>query len=81
MKELNVTELRANLLAYLRMIEQGEELLLTSRGKAIARLLSAADVRAGARKHLALLRRTCRIGDVVTPPAGRMGGGFVILLR
>ncbi len=38
MKEVNVTELRNNLPAYLGMVTAGEELLLTSRGKKIARL-------------------------------------------
>ncbi len=38
MKEVNVTELRNNLPAYLGMVTAGEDLLLTSRGKKIARL-------------------------------------------
>ena len=67
MKEVNVTELRTNLPAYLRMVEAGEELLLTSRGKAIARLAPVADARSSAREQLALLRGKCRIGDVVSP--------------
>ena len=66
MKEVNVTELRNNLPAYLGMVTAGEELLLTSRGKKIARLAPAADGRSDAKKKLALLRGKCRIGDVVT---------------
>jgi prevent-host-death family protein len=66
MKEVNVTELRNNLPAYLSMVTAGEELLLTSRGKKIARLIPVADVRSGAREKLALLRGKCRIGDVVS---------------
>ena len=57
MKEVNVTELRNNLPAYLGMVKAGEELLLTSRGKKIARLTPVADGRAGAREQLALLTR------------------------
>jgi len=66
MKEVNVTELRNNLPAYLGMVTAGEELLLTSRGKKIARLMPVADERSGAKEKLALLRVKCRIGDVVS---------------
>jgi prevent-host-death family protein len=66
MKEVNVTELRNNLPAYLGMVKAGEELLLTSRGKKIARLTPVADERADAKEKLALLRGKCRIGDVVS---------------
>ncbi|MCX5818474.1 MAG: type II toxin-antitoxin system prevent-host-death family antitoxin [Deltaproteobacteria bacterium] len=66
MKEVNVTELRNNLPAYLGMVRAGEELLLTSRGKKIARLTPVADERSGAKEKLAVLRGKCRIGDVVS---------------
>ena len=66
MKEVNVTELRNNLPAYLGMVKAGEELLLTSRGKKIARLSPVVDGRADAREKLAVLRGQCRIGDVVS---------------
>ena len=66
MKEVNVTELRNNLPAYLDMVKAGEELLLTSRGKKIACLTPVADGRSGAKDKLAVLRGKCRIGDVVS---------------
>jgi prevent-host-death family protein len=67
MRKVNVTELRNNMPAYLDRVKAGEELLLTSRGKAIARLLPVDDMRMLARKQLALLRGKCRIGDIVSP--------------
>ena len=67
MQEIKVTELRSKLPAYLRKVRDGEELLLTSRGKAIARLVPVVDKRLSAREQLALLRDKCRIGDVVSP--------------
>jgi prevent-host-death family protein len=67
MKEVNVTELRSNLPAYLARVMAGEELLLTSRGKKIARLTPVADGRKDAKKALALLREKCMIGDVLSP--------------
>ena len=66
MKEVNVTELRNNLPAYLGMVKAGEELLLTSRGKKIARLTPVVDGRSGAKEKLTQLRVKCRIGDVVS---------------
>jgi prevent-host-death family protein len=66
MKEVNVTELRNHLPAYIGMVRAGEELLLTSRGKKIARLTPVIDERAGAKEKLVALRGKCRIGDVVT---------------
>ena len=38
MKEVNVTELRQNLPAYLARVRQGERVRVTSRGKVIAEL-------------------------------------------
>jgi prevent-host-death family protein len=67
MKEVNVTELRNNLPAYLGMVQGGEELLLTSRGKPIARVTPFVDGHSLAREQLALLRAKCRIGDIVSP--------------
>ena len=69
MQEVNVTELRNNLQTYLSLVKKGEELLLTSRGKAIARLTPVEDTRHCAREQLALLREKCRIGDVISPLA------------
>jgi prevent-host-death family protein len=66
MKEVNVTELRNNMPAYLGMVMDGEELLLTSRGKKIARLTPVVDGRLNAREKLAGLRGKCRVGDVVS---------------
>ena len=67
MKEVNVTELRNKLPAYLGQVKAGEELLLTSRGRAIAKVVPIGDERNNARKQLAILRKKCRIGDVVSP--------------
>ena len=67
MKEVNVTELRNKLPAYLGQVKAGEELLLTSRGRIIAKVVPIGDERNNARQQLAILRKKCRIGDVVSP--------------
>jgi prevent-host-death family protein len=67
MREVNVTELRNHLPAYLGSVRAGEELLITSRGKIIAKLVPAEDPRAEAKARLLQLRSRCQVGDVVSP--------------
>lgn len=67
MRDVNVTELRKHLPTYLREVQKGEELRITSRGKVIARIVSEQDRRAHARATLRELRKTAWVGDVVSP--------------
>ena len=67
MHEVNVSELRSRLPEYLALAEAGEEILVTRRGKVVARLSAARDVRAGAKERLTALRRRAQVGDVVSP--------------
>ena len=64
---VNVTALRANLPGYLGRVRRGEEILVTSRGQVIARILPDMGGSRAAREKLVELRRKCRIGDVVSP--------------
>lgn len=67
MQEVNVSELRNHLPEYLARAELGEEILVTRRGRVIARLTAAQDHRAEARRQLEALRGRARVGDVVSP--------------
>ncbi len=67
MLEVNVTEFRNHLPDYLGKVKSGEEVLVTLRGKVIARIIPAQNERSAARRHLSLLRKKCRVGDVVSP--------------
>jgi len=67
MIKVNVTEFRNHLPDYLGRVKKGEEVLLTSRGKLVARMSPVADERIPARELLASLRVKCRIGDVIAP--------------
>ncbi len=67
MREVNVTELRNHLQSYLGQVQKGDELLVTLRGKVVARLLPGGDDRSAARERLETLRRKCRVGDVISP--------------
>lgn len=67
MQEVNVTELRNHLPKHLSSVQHGNEILVTSHGKVIARLLPPLDTRLEAKKALTVLRKQCKIGDVVSP--------------
>jgi len=67
MIEVNVTELRNHMHDYLGKVRAGEELLLTWRGEAIARLVPTRDERLVAREKLNELRKKCHVGDVISP--------------
>ena len=66
---VNVTQLRQNLPDYLKQVQEGKEIEVTVRGKVIARLVPEAAKSARAKKRLAELRKTAKVGDV-TSPAG-----------
>jgi prevent-host-death family protein len=67
MQEVNVSELRNRLPEYLARAESGEEILVTRRGRVVARLSAAQDTRAAAKRALEVLRDRARVGDVVSP--------------
>jgi len=67
MRQINITELRSHLPAYIGRVKKGEQLLVTSRGKVVASLVPVRDEREAARKRLAELRACCTVGDVVSP--------------
>lgn len=67
MIEVSVTTFRNHIPDYLGKLRKGENIVITSRGKVIARLVPPEDKRQSARLQLTELRRKCRIGDVVSP--------------
>jgi prevent-host-death family protein len=64
---VDVADLRQNLPAWLQRARDGEELVVTDHGAAIARIVPPADPRAEARRALAALRPQARVGDVESP--------------
>jgi len=69
MTSVNITELRQHLPDYLKQVQQGEEITITSYGKIIARIVPNRqdDKREAALKRLAALRGTMIIGDILAP--------------
>lgn len=69
MTSVNVSELRQHLPDYLKQVQQGEEIAITSHGKTIARIVPNRqnDKREAALKRLETLRGTVIIGDILAP--------------
>ncbi len=67
MHSVNVTELRNHLPKYLADVTKGDEILVASHGRIIARIVPPVDVCQEAKKRLNDLRKTCKVGDVLTP--------------
>ena len=67
MLQVSVSDFRNHLPEYLEKAEAGEEILVTRRGRVVARLTAARDARSGAKERLATLRKKAWVGDVVSP--------------
>ncbi|HRP97071.1 MAG TPA: type II toxin-antitoxin system prevent-host-death family antitoxin [Rhodocyclaceae bacterium] len=67
MHTVSVTELRQHLPAWLKKVEAGEEVRVTSRGRVIARLTPERDPQALALERLEALRGTVIVGDILAP--------------
>ncbi len=70
MSAVNVTELRQRLPEYLKRVQRGEEIAVTSHGKTVARIVPdrRESERDTARARLEALRGTVIVGDVLAPP-------------
>lgn len=67
METIAVSELRANLMQVLKRIQTGARITITSRGKEIAVLVPPENSIEKARMALKELRKTAKIGDVLSP--------------
>jgi prevent-host-death family protein len=67
MQSIAVSEFRANLMETLRKIERGAVIIITSRGREIARLMPPKTSMEEAREKLQKLRQTAIIKDVLSP--------------
>jgi prevent-host-death family protein len=67
MKNVSITELRANLLKYLKIAQHGEQVNVTSKGTLLATLTPPVTQQNSARAKLRKLAETAVIHDVVSP--------------
>lgn len=67
MHQVNVTKFRSQLPKYLASVENGEEILITSHGKVIAKLIPPVDTQDKAKQQLRKLRKNSKVFDVISP--------------
>jgi prevent-host-death family protein len=67
MKNVSISEFRANLLKYLKQVQKGELINVTSKGKLMATLTPPVSQQVAARTKLNELTKSAVIYDVVTP--------------
>jgi prevent-host-death family protein len=65
--QVEITELRQNLLAWLERVRIGEEISIVEHGAVVARLIPPANRRTQARAALEALRARASVGDVESP--------------
>ena len=66
MRDVSISRLRSHLPEYIRLASRGP-IRITSHGREVARLTAPEDARAEARKILAGIRKTAKIGDLISP--------------
>lgn len=69
MEAIAVSKLRENIGTYLKKVEKGEAIAITSRGHEVAMLIPAVNKMERSRKALKQLRKSAVIGDVLSPVA------------
>lgn len=67
MEKVAVSKFRANLVGFLKRVEKGEVITLTSRGHEVAKIIPPDDISKNARNALKKLRKTAFVGDVLSP--------------
>lgn len=67
MKSVSISELRANLLKYLEIVQQGKRITVTSKGRPLATLTPPVSQHTAAKARLRKLAKTAAIHDVVSP--------------
>ncbi len=67
MESVNISELRANLLHYLKKAQEGHEIIITSHGETLAAIVPPIDRNIQTRNKLKQLAKNAVIKDVVSP--------------
>lgn len=75
MTRVSVTHLRQHLPAYLKRVQEGEAIQITSRGRVIARLEAEVDPAQAARQWLQGLQGRVTLVEVVSPLGPDMADG------
>ncbi len=67
MEKVGISTLRENLSVFLKKVQKGQVITITSRGHEMARLVPVEDKRQKAREILRELGKNSTIGDILSP--------------
>ncbi len=67
MEKIGVSTLRENLSIFLKKVQKGQVIAITSRGHEMARLVPVEDKREKSRELLRKLGKNATIGDILSP--------------
>ncbi len=67
METVAVSKLRENMVLFLKKVQQGKSIAITSRGNEIAMLVPIENKMEASKNALKQLRKTAVVGDVVSP--------------
>ena len=67
MEKVAVSRLRENLMVFLKKVENGDSVTITSRGWEVAKLVPLEDDMKDSRKNLRQLGKSAVIGDILSP--------------
>jgi len=67
METVGISRLREHLMMFLKKVQNGETITITSRGCEIARLVPLEDKMEESRKILQQLRKNAVVGDILSP--------------
>jgi len=67
MEKVNISTLRDNLSIFLKKVQKGQAIIITSHGHEMARLVPAEDKREKSRARLRELGKNALIGDILSP--------------
>ena len=65
--DISISELRQHLADYLKRVKRGETLRVTQHGAVVARIEPALSEKEAAKARIEALRKTLKLGDVMTP--------------
>lgn len=67
MRTVAVSELRNNLMSLIKKVQAGENIIVTSRGHEVAKLVPLENTKQVAKERLKELQKTAYVGDVLSP--------------
>jgi prevent-host-death family protein len=67
MRTIAVSELRDNLMSFIKKVQAGEDIIVTSRGNEVVKLVPVENKKQMAKERLKELQKTAYVGDILSP--------------